>query len=109
LPKKLISPFVTFVFCASAIGAEANSALKIERAVYSVQDGSIPCEVTTKVASICNNPLECRVPASNSLCPMGDPAPDKRKILSVTYRCGTTEIYRASIPEGQELFLTCKK
>ena len=107
--KKILSVLVSVVFYASAISADAFPGFKIERAVYSVQDGSIPCEVTTKVASICNGHSECKVFAGNSLCPMGDPAPDRPKMLTVTYRCGTTELHRASIPEGQELFLTCKQ
>ena len=109
LQKKLISLFVTVFFCASTNGGDAIQGLRIERAVYSVQDGTIPCEVTTKVASICNGHMKCSVLAGNSLCPMGDPAPDSPKILAVAYRCGTTTLHRASTPEGQELFLTCKQ
>ena len=108
LRTKILALFVTVVCDTSAIGADAFPGLKIERAIYSVRDGSIPCEVTTKVASICNGQSECRVPAGNPLCPMGDPAPDSPKILTVNYRCGTTELQSASIPEGQELLLMCK-
>lgn len=104
-----ISSFLAAFLSVPAIGAGVIPSLKIQRAVYSVQDGSIPCEVTSKVASFCNGLSECRVPVSSSLCPMGDPAPDRSKILSATYQCGTNGLHRASIPEGQELFLTCKQ
>ena len=81
--------------------------IRIANATYSVQDRTIPCDVTTKVANVCNGLAGCGVLVQNALCPMGDPAPMKQKLLTVEYTCGAAGMFQAEILEGKVLNLTC--
>jgi len=105
----LISPLLAGVLSACATGSGDSSVLKIERAIYSVQDGSIPCEVTTRIASLCRGLSACKVPIDSSLCPMGDPAPMEKKVLTVTYQCGATGPHQIAVAESQAINLACKQ
>jgi hypothetical protein len=92
---------------ACATGARDDRTLRIVSASYSVQDGSVPCDVSTKVASTCNGQAACTVVARSALCPMGDPAPNRPKRLSVQYACGATSMPRAEVADGRSLDLAC--
>lgn len=105
----LISPLLAGALSACATGPGDSSVLKIERAVYSVQDGSIPCEVTTRMASLCRGLSACKVPIDSSLCPMGDPAPMEQKVLTVTYQCGAGGLHQTVVAESQAITLACKQ
>lgn len=93
---------------AACVAAPSDAqGLRIERAVYSVEDRTIPCDVTTRVANACNGLAGCTVLAENALCPMGAPDPFRPKILTVTYGCGAAGPRRVDVPEGGKLVLAC--
>ena len=91
--------------CAAGPGHTQN--IKIVGASYSVQDGTIPCDVSTRVATVCDGLATCTVQAQSRLCPMGDPAPKQPKQLTVEYACGEARMPRSEVPEGQALNLKC--
>lgn len=105
----LISPLLAGALSACATDYGDSPVLKIERAVYSVQDGSIPCEVTTRVASLCRGLSACNVPIDSSLCPMGDPAPMEQKVFTVTYQCGVNGPHHTVAAKSQAIDLACKQ
>ena len=104
-----ISPVLASALSACAAAPVASPVLKIERAIYSVEDGSIPCEVTSRVASICRGLSECNVPVDSKLCPMGDPAPTEQKVLTVTYTCGQSGQAKTGVMATKNLALSCTK
>ncbi|NJK42702.1 MAG: hypothetical protein HC937_03300 [Aquincola sp.] len=61
------------------------------------------------MANACNGVATCAVQALSALCPMGDPAPTRRKLLAVDYRCGATVMPRAEAEEGKTLGLACPR
>ena len=81
--------------------------IQVASAIYSVEDGTIPCNVTARVAGICNGLASCTVSAQSALCHMGDPAPTLQKLLSVQYSCGAADGLRATAAEGKTLVLMC--
>ena len=87
-------------------GPRRGQSIRIASAVYSVQDGTVPCDVTSKVASTCNGLSSCSIEAHSRLCPMGDPAPTREKYLAVEYACGAGSV-KAQVPQGKQLVLTC--
>ena len=102
---------VLFVLAATGLtacstGARHAQGIRIASAIYSVQDKTVPCDVTTKLASICDGMASCSVQAQSRLCPMGDPAPTRQKFLAVEYACGAGTL-RAAVPEGEQLKLAC--
>jgi hypothetical protein len=80
--------------------------IRVASAIYSVEDKTVPCEVTSKLANICNGLSSCSVHAHSRLCPMGDPAPTRQKYLTVEYACGVGTL-RAEVADGRQLTLTC--
>jgi hypothetical protein len=99
--------FTALAACSTV--ARQSQSIRIASAIYSVQGLTIPCDVTTKVATICDGLTDCTVMAQSRLCPMGDPAPTRQKLLTVKYACGTAEILQAEILEGNNLILTCSQ
>ena len=105
---------LTLLFLSAAVALSACTleprrvqSIQVASAVYSVEDGSIPCNVTAKVASICNGLATCTVSAQSALCHMGDPAATLQKQLSVQYACGTAGMQRATAVGGKALTLMC--
>ena len=103
----VLSLFGSVALAACITGPRHVQSIRIASATYSVQDRTVPCDVTTKVASICNGLAGCTVLAQNTLCPMGDPAPTRQKLLTVEYACGAAGMLQAEILEGKKLILTC--
>ncbi len=103
----MLSVFGSITLLACTTGRRHVQNLRIQSAIYSVHDRTIPCEVTTKVASICNGLPSCAVVAQSALCPMGDPAPMRPKLLTVAYTCGAAAVLQAEVSEGNKLILAC--
>jgi hypothetical protein len=98
---------VTLAACA-AVPRQAQS-IRIANATYRVQDLTIPCDVTSKVATLCDGLVDCSVLAQSRLCPMGDPAPTRQKFLAVKYTCGAADTLQTEVQEGKNLILSCRK
>ena len=81
--------------------------IQVASAIYSVEDGTVPCNVTARVACICNGLASCTVSVQSALCHMGDPAPTLQKLLSVHYSCHAAGSLRATAEEGKTLTLMC--
>lgn len=103
----ILSILGSAAMAACATGHCQAPSIRTASATYSIQDRTVPCDVTTKVANICNGLAGCTVVAQSALCPMGDPAPTRQKLLSVEYACGTAGASKAEISEGKALTLTC--
>ena len=103
----VLSLFGSVALAACITGPRHVQSIRIVNATYSVQDRTVPCDVTTKVASICDGLAGCTVLAQNALCPMGDPAPTRQKLLTVEYVCGAAGRLHAEILEGKRLILKC--
>ncbi len=71
----------------STTGAQ-TSTIRILQAIYGVENklGKESCDVTSKLAREANGKPSFTLQVSNDLC--GDPAPAKRKSLTVSYVCG---------------------
>ena len=95
------------VLAACVAGPRHAQSIRIVNATYSAKDRTVPCDVTTKMASICNGLAGCDVLAQSALCPMGDPAPMRQKLLNVEYACGATGMPRAETPDGERVILAC--
>ena len=78
--------------------------IEIERADYGVREGS--CDARPAVMQALARGGNFSITAGNQLC--GDPAPRKRKRLTVTYRCGDGEVQRGQADEGDALTLNCR-
>ena len=92
---------------ACALESRAVRRIQVASAIYSVEDGTIPCNVTARVAGICNGLASCTVSVQSALCNMGDPAPTLQKFLTVHYSCHAAGSLRASAVEGKTLNLVC--
>ena len=92
---------------ACSLGAHRVRSIQVASAIYSVEDGTIPCDVTARVAGICNGLASCTVSVQSALCHMGDPAPPLQKLLSVHYSCHAAGTLRATAVEGKTLTLVC--
>lgn len=103
----LFSLVGSVVLVACVAGPRHAQSIRIANATYSAQDRTIPCDVTTKMASICDGLAGCNVLAQSALCPMGDPAPMRQKLLTVEYACGAIDMPRAETPDGERLILAC--
>ena len=71
---------------ACSLGAHRVRSIQVASAIYSVEDGTIPCDVTARVAGICNGLASCTVSVQSALCHMGDPAPRYRSSSPFTTR-----------------------
>lgn len=78
--------------------------IEIERAEYGVREGF--CDARPAVMQALARGGNFSITAGNQLC--GDPAPRKRKRLTVTYRCGDGEVQRGQADEGDALTLNCR-
>jgi len=78
--------------------------IEIERADYGVREGF--CDARPAVTQALARGGNFSITAGNQLC--GDPAPRKRKRLTVTYRCGDGEVQRGQADEGDALTLNCR-
>lgn len=78
--------------------------IEIERADYGVREGF--CDARPAVMQALARGGNFSITAGNQLC--GDPAPHKRKRLTVTYRCGDGELQRGQADEGDALTLHCR-
>ena len=101
-----------FLIGAVALSACTLEAHRVQRiqvasAIYSIEDGTTQCDVTARVASICNGLASCNVSVQSALCHMGDPAPTLQKLLSVRYSCQAASSLRATAGEGKTLTLRC--
>ena len=78
--------------------------IEIERAEYGARGAF--CDARPAVRQALGRGRNFSVTASNQLC--GDPAPNARKRLSVTYRCGNGDVLRSQADEGNALTLSCR-
>ena len=78
--------------------------IEIERADYGVREGS--CDARPAVMQALARGGNLSITAGNQVC--GDPAPRKRKRLTVIYRCGDSDTQRAEADEGDALTLNCR-
>lgn len=78
--------------------------IQIVEAMWGVRDAS--CDAREAVRQIAGRYSNPSVTANNQLC--GDPAPRARKRLTVTYRCGDSQLMRAQADEGDSLTLNCQ-
>ena len=92
---------------ACSLDAQRVRSIQVASAIYSVEDGTIPCDVTARVGGICNGLASCTVSVQSALCHMGDPAPPLQKLLSVHYSCHAAGTLRATAVEGKTLTLVC--
>lgn len=76
----------------------------IEDAVYGDRDGA--CDARPAVQAMVNRQREPLVRADNRLC--GDPAPQRRKTLEITYRCGNGRMLRTALREDTQAVLSCR-
>ncbi|MES2069615.1 MAG: hypothetical protein V4488_04655 [Pseudomonadota bacterium] len=76
----------------------------IEEAVYGTREGR--CNARNAVQRAAGSRRHMEIAASNALC--GDPAPNRPKVLEVTYRCGDNPPERAVVPENEMLELSCR-
>ncbi|WP_426197248.1 hypothetical protein [Massilia sp. DWR3-1-1] len=83
---------------------QGRSRIEIERADYGVREGF--CDARPAVMQALARGGNFSITAGNQLC--GDPAPRKRKRLTVTYRCGDGEVQRGQADEGDALTLNCR-
>ena len=106
---KLNLLFLLGAVALSACSLEAHRvrSVQVASAIYSVVDGTIPCNVTARVAGICNGLASCTVSVQSVLCQMGDPAPPLQKVLSVRYSCHAAGSLLATAVEGKTLTLVC--
>ena len=58
---------------ACSLDAHRVRSIQVASAIYSVEDGTIPCDVTAKVGGICNGLASCTVSVQSALCHMGEP------------------------------------
>ena len=91
---------------ACSSGPSRVQGIRIANAIYGVQGGTVPCDVTSRLGSICNGLSTCTVLAQSRLCPMGDPTPTQQKHLAVEYACGGG-VLKAAVRDGQQLTLSC--
>lgn len=78
--------------------------MEIERAEYGVREGF--CDARPAVMQALAHGSNFSITVGNQLC--GDPAPHKRKRLTVMYRCGDGEVRRGQADEGGALTLSCR-
>lgn len=78
--------------------------IQVVEALWGVRDAS--CDAREAVRQIAGRYSNPSITANNQLC--GDPAPRTRKRLTVTYRCGDSQIMRAQADEGDSLTLNCQ-
>lgn len=78
--------------------------MEIERAEYGVREGF--CDARPAVMQALAHGTNFSITVGNQLC--GDPAPRKRKRLTVMYRCGDGEVRRGQADEGGALTLNCR-
>ncbi len=78
--------------------------IEIERAEYGVREGF--CDARPAVMQALARGGNFSITVGNQLC--GDPAPHKRKRLTVIYRCGKGDERRGQADEGGALTLNCR-
>lgn len=82
----------------------ARGRIQIMEALWGVREAS--CDARDAVRQIAGRFSNPSITANNQLC--GDPAPRTRKRLTVTYRCGDSQLMRAEADEGDSLTLNCQ-
>lgn len=94
-------------------GAEAQSnqqqdgrrgRITIDEAIYGERQGT--CDARPAVENAAGGRRQMSIRADNNLC--GDPSPDRRKALTVTYRCGDSAPQRITAQENATMNISCR-
>ncbi|MBC7500386.1 MAG: hypothetical protein H7315_07800 [Herminiimonas sp.] len=92
-------------------GAEAQSGqqtgqgrINIEEAIYGT--GNAACDASQSLQNAAGRRRQLSIRVDNNLC--GDPAENRPKRLSVTYRCGDGAAQRVQAREGTTLNINCR-
>jgi hypothetical protein len=78
--------------------------IHIEEARYGVRDAT--CDARDKVQQAVGWRRNVSIIANNELC--GDPAPNRLKRLSITFRCGNEAALRTQTREGGTITMNCQ-
>jgi hypothetical protein len=81
-----------------------NAPLLIQSAFYGAEYGGGNCDATRHVQREANGRRSATINVSNDIC--GDPAPGKRKSLTVNFVCGSVS-KSASAYEHRKVYLSC--
>ena len=89
---------------AQAQPAPTMGRISIVDAQYGTREAR--CDAGPAIQQIASRRRTIDVTVNNNLC--GDPAPNRTKRLSVTFRCGDGPEQRVSGPEGRVLAISCR-
>ncbi|UTW44330.1 hypothetical protein KFE80_07935 [bacterium SCSIO 12696] len=91
--------------CNCLIPSQESKEISIDRAVFQIPDATVYCNATSSIKSLCEGKLSCSIVSDLTHC--GDPRRGTRKILKVTYSCGSRGMPILAVHEGLTETIDC--